>query len=547
MTSWKTSSQSDLSKCSIIPSSIQYQEVQADENDDDDSSSPKTNRMAIANKSFAAGDMILRNAPLTCSFLMDQKYCAYCFGSSDQHQLSRCARCQSSWYCSKDCQKLDFALHKQECLYWTKKKKKKNTAHSTLQNGRIKAEISLLIRTRAKIEQLQAKEEQDEATFPQTTSPQTVIHSRIQHLTSLSQYPFTLDPTEDSIIQEAATAILWFQQDQHTKDNTKKVQSLPEIQTELQDLLRIFRVNNFGITDELHKVIASAVYPLGALLNHSCSPNCLLRYQFAPNQPPILEIVASRPIDKGEELTHSYVELVQPRLVRQERLKSNYGFNCRCTRCITLQEGSSSSDMPKDSMQLQDAKQVQIFLDYFNPCYPSHQKWTCLPNDTSERFTDDEVQELRQMVAHIQVQARQSMGMDDVPGELFLWFQCIGILTRLLKRQLNDNDATSCRETCLELYQVRGDYLGSLLVAGETENAIAECEYIVAFLVSVLCDSDTNCPNHPILGLQLFTLGDLYSAVGMDDKAQRTFEWAGRILEVSHGSDSNMVQLLTDR
>ena len=156
-------------------------------------------------------------------------------------------------------------------------------------------------------------------------------------------------------------------------------------------------------------------------------------------------------------------------------------------------------------------------------------------------MSPDQMNQLLQIAAHLQAQAKQYMAMDNLEGELQSLRQCVGILSQLLQ-------ATRSHETCLELYQVRGDLLGSLLLAGETESAIVECEYVVAFLVSILCDQDaSHCPNHPILGLQLFTLGDLYSAVGWEDNAQKIFAWARTILMVSHGNESKMVQLLRDR
>ena len=43
-------------------------------------------------------------------------------------------------------------------------------------------------------------------------------------------------------------------------------------------ILRIFRGNNFGITDSLMNCVAVGVFPFTAILNHSCAPNCVLQY-----------------------------------------------------------------------------------------------------------------------------------------------------------------------------------------------------------------------------------------------------------------------------
>jgi len=151
-----------------------------------------------------------------------------------------------------------------------------------------------------------------------------------------------LDSVDERIIQEATNAILLLQQEQKEEE---------EVYAIMKKCLLKFRVNNFGITDNLLNVIASGVYPLGALLNHSCNPNCILRYQYNNHHndattmkktrngsPPVLEIVTCRNVQKGEELSHSYIALLEPVTMRQERLLSSYGFFCTCQRCLVEKE-----------------------------------------------------------------------------------------------------------------------------------------------------------------------------------------------------------------
>ena len=64
------------------------------------------------------------------------------------------------------------------------------------------------------------------------------------------------------------------------------------------------------------------------MLNHSCAPNCVLAFDGAH-----LEIRTIKPVEKSEELTHSYVDLCQPTVTRQKVLKGRYGFDCVCERC----------------------------------------------------------------------------------------------------------------------------------------------------------------------------------------------------------------------
>lgn len=93
-----------------------------------------------------------------------------------------------------------------------------------------------------------------------------------------------------------------------------------------------FQHNNFGILDELLSCVGAGVFPLVAALNHSCEPNCYLRYTLRSTGPTV-QIVALRDISMGEELAHSYTDVTASTTMRREKLRKIYGFNCECERC----------------------------------------------------------------------------------------------------------------------------------------------------------------------------------------------------------------------
>jgi hypothetical protein len=71
------------------------------------------------------------------------------------------------------------------------------------------------------------------------------------------------------------------------------------------------------------------IFPKMAKINHSCKPNAVSVY----SEPQGTRIIwAARDIKKGEEITITYVPLLQTTEQRREGL-ANYGFHCECEVC----------------------------------------------------------------------------------------------------------------------------------------------------------------------------------------------------------------------
>ena len=70
------------------------------------------------------------------------------------------------------------------------------------------------------------------------------------------------------------------------------------------------------------------LYPVLALCNHSCWPNCAVMFEGR-----VASLRALRPIRKGEELSISYIELALPTSERRRMLQDGYCFHCQCSRC----------------------------------------------------------------------------------------------------------------------------------------------------------------------------------------------------------------------
>jgi hypothetical protein len=88
---------------------------------------------------------------------------------------------------------------------------------------------------------------------------------------------------------------------------------------------------------DLHLVwhpVVSALFTAQSLVNHSCSPN--VYYSTISHDTPQLDVIASRDILPGEEITASYIDtsfLTLPVAARRAHIMSGFGFTCQCPAC----------------------------------------------------------------------------------------------------------------------------------------------------------------------------------------------------------------------
>ncbi|KAL8389095.1 hypothetical protein RB595_008792 [Gaeumannomyces hyphopodioides] len=81
-----------------------------------------------------------------------------------------------------------------------------------------------------------------------------------------------------------------------------------------------------------------AVYPQAALINHDCRPSTTYRLSNLTHI-----TTAVRDIQPDEEISLSYIDLMQPRARRQARLRE-WGFDCRCKQCSLPAGAAAASD-----------------------------------------------------------------------------------------------------------------------------------------------------------------------------------------------------------
>ncbi|XP_074045295.1 SET and MYND domain-containing protein 4 [Macrotis lagotis] len=97
------------------------------------------------------------------------------------------------------------------------------------------------------------------------------------------------------------------------------------------------------VTEHKQVRLATGFFPVISLLNHSCSPNTSLAFRGS-----VGTVQASRLIARGQEILHCYGpdECRMDAVTRQQKLRSQYFFDCHCQACQE-EETHQASPTPK--------------------------------------------------------------------------------------------------------------------------------------------------------------------------------------------------------
>ncbi|XP_023346084.1 protein msta isoform X2 [Eurytemora carolleeae] len=75
------------------------------------------------------------------------------------------------------------------------------------------------------------------------------------------------------------------------------------------------------------------IFPIFALLNHSCVSNCKFRIDIQDDGTPLVRVTARRDIEEDEEITVQYYSSLLGTHKRRRRIRSEWYFSCECARC----------------------------------------------------------------------------------------------------------------------------------------------------------------------------------------------------------------------
>ncbi|XP_006167616.1 SET and MYND domain-containing protein 4 [Tupaia chinensis] len=93
------------------------------------------------------------------------------------------------------------------------------------------------------------------------------------------------------------------------------------------------------VTDSRQVRLATGIFPVVSLLNHSCSPNTSVSFRST-----VATVRASQRIGKGAEILHCYGphESRMGVAERRRKLRSQYFFDCHCPACEAEQHGTAA-------------------------------------------------------------------------------------------------------------------------------------------------------------------------------------------------------------
>ena len=288
-----------------------------------DSTSTKKKRV-IALEDIPKGFTVLTEKPLisTVEVAFIDKYCNNCFKPLETK--FKCSRCKFSHYCSKECQKENYKIHKLIC--------------------QIKKEIPNLDIT-------------------------TLILSMTELLYKMKK--------DSSIIQTINNLYCYEKKERMEGKQLLYILMLPILQllqmnmnpTRIAHLMNIIDCNMLRLFQPSSEYFASGIYVNASKIGHDCNPNCMLLYH--GNE---LHLRSIRPIKKNEKITFSYISCNLPYSERKIRLKNLFNYECQCDRCMEVKDHPELD--PMEGIHCYNKKcQNFIHQELLNPCSKCHTKY----------------------------------------------------------------------------------------------------------------------------------------------------------------------------
>ena len=292
-------------------------------------------RFVSAVEDIKFGDTLIVEQPFVTYLYSDnfESYCNHCLTVLDNHSIP-CLGCSQIRYCCHSCREKAWnEYHSSECNSLLFLSKEIGISYIVLR---------LLFKTGIK-EVIKISEElSNEKPFRSDVVYSSDYRSIYQLLDHQNEHNL------DSMMSYTLTAVFLLLVLENKSHISPKDQSyvrlgeviLKHIQQLSTNLISILEqnfdedFNKFGF-DGSEDIIGTAVYPTISLLNHSCDPNILTFFNGSE-----MTVKSSRNIKSGEEINYCYGPNFQrmSRKDRQNKLKTQYFFDCQCFVCENRKE-----------------------------------------------------------------------------------------------------------------------------------------------------------------------------------------------------------------
>ncbi|KAM6906622.1 N-lysine methyltransferase SMYD2-like [Lycodopsis pacificus] len=270
--------------------------------------SPGKGRGLRVTRPFKVGELLFSSPAYSCVLSVKERglYCEFCF--TRKEKLARCGKCRKASYCSVECQRGDWAMHKLEC-----------SAMNAFKEKWCPSEISRLVA------RILAKKK---------TQKERCVSEKILLIEEIQSHVEDVD-NEKREMNEADVAGLHRFFSKHLELPGHK------------DLLTLFSqvaCNGFTVEDDELSHMGTALYPDVALINHSCLPSVIVTYNGTS-----AEVRAVKNMKPGDEVLISYIDLLYPADDRNNRLRESYYFTCDCQDCKTKSKDKEKLKVRKRS------------------------------------------------------------------------------------------------------------------------------------------------------------------------------------------------------
>ncbi|XP_063781142.1 histone-lysine N-methyltransferase SMYD1 isoform X2 [Pseudophryne corroboree] len=268
-----------------------------------------------ATRDLWAGDVIFAE-PAYSAVVFDNythSVCHLCF--KKQEKLQRCGQCKFAHYCDRTCQKDAWVDHKYECA------SVKKLGRAPNENIRLAARIMWRIEREGS----------------------GLTEGCFISVDDLENHLLKFEEEERNGLMEDVQFFLDYWPSQNKQFGMHYISYI----------FGVISCNGFTLSDQRGlQAVGVGIFPNLCLVNHDCWPNCTVIFNNGK-----IELRSLGKINKGEELSVSYIDFLNLSEDRKSQLKKQYYFECTCEHCtkkikddLLLAVKEEEGSKPEDSV-----------------------------------------------------------------------------------------------------------------------------------------------------------------------------------------------------